>query len=99
MGMALLRRMKKGGGKAGSLSPMPVPPEEAPMPLLPPPAPKASPRHAGGPVVHIHIGPTSAGDPSLPEEPPEAGEPALPAPAMLQALHDKIQAARLAGRK
>lgn len=97
MGLALLRRMKK-GGKAGSSTALgpPLPMSDAPMPVLAPPEPKPVTHHAGAnPVVHIHIGPTSAEAPPSPEEP---ALPDLPNPALLRVLHDKIQAARTKGK-
>lgn len=103
MGMALLRRMKK-GGKAGGGPPLTSAKGEAlmPEPALHLPAPRPAPAYHAGvghPVVHIHIGPSSAADESPEEELPESAGVEAGEPILLRALHDKISAARAAGRK
>lgn len=107
MGMALLR-LRKGKGRKGAGPAVPGnDPAEPALPMLPPPVAhrSARPKVSGAPVVHIHIGPNSAHpDQETPEE--DAGESPeteaaedMPPPALLQALHDKIQKARAAGKR
>lgn len=104
MGMALLRMKKGRGGKGGP------PPALPPLPMAPAPHHRTAHPAGHAPVVHIHIGPSSAAAHSDEETPEEdlgessaeetaEGDTPTPGPLLLRALHDKIAAARTARRK